>query len=571
MSIEMKLYNEWLENAAEDADLRAELTECQGNNEQIRDRFYRELEFGTGGIRGVIGAGTNRMNIYTVRKATAGLCDYLLETNPDSSVAIGYDSRIKSELFAREAARVLAAKGIRVHLYPELMPTPCLSFAVRYLKCDAGIMVTASHNPAKYNGYKCYGSDGCQMTDLSAGMVLDKIGRLDMFSVKAADFDTALSSGMIRYIGDDVVSAYKKEVKSQSIYPDAISNSGLKLVFTPLNGTGNKPVREVLAEMGAKNVTVVKEQEHPDGNFPTCPFPNPEIKEALRLGLEQSAAIGADLLLATDPDCDRVGIAVKDGDEYSLLSGNEVGALLIDYICSQRVKNGTMPKDPIAVKTIVSTNLAAAIAEKYGVRMINVLTGFKYIGEQIKLLEEQGREDRYIFGFEESYGYLKGTYARDKDAVVSAMMITEMACFYHAQGKSLIDVMDSLYDQYGYFLHTQSSFQCEGESGMQKMKEIMLGLQNNPPSAIGGYRVLKMADYKESRLTDIASGQVTVIDLPKSDVIVYSLEGESEVVIRPSGTEPKIKAYYTAISDTKTGAEEVFEKIRDDFTKVLGL
>ncbi|MEG2597163.1 MAG: phospho-sugar mutase, partial [Oscillospiraceae bacterium] len=444
-------YAEWLSKDLEDNDLIKELQQIKGNAEEINDRFYRELEFGTGGLRGVIGAGTNRMNIYTIRKATQGLANYVTANWKDGSVAVSYDSRNKSDIFAREAARVLAANGVKVHIYSELMPTPCLSFAVRELKCSMGIMVTASHNPAKYNGYKAYGADGCQITNETADAVLCNIKSVNEFDdVHVMDFQQAVERGMISYISEDVVEAFYNNVLRQSINRDVVQSCGFKLVYTPLNGTGNKPVREILKRIGLSNVTVVKEQENPDGNFTTCPFPNPEIVEALDLGLKLCKETDADLLLATDPDCDRVGIAVKYQEKYKLLTGNEVGALLLQYIASQRKEKGTLPKRPIAVKTIVTTDLINCIAAEYGIEVVDVLTGFKYIGEKIGKLEKSGEESRYVFGFEESYGYLCGTYVRDKDAVVSSMLICEMAAFYANQGKNLVEVLQELYKKYGY-------------------------------------------------------------------------------------------------------------------------
>ena len=428
---EMELYQSWRKNAVDDPDLQSELSAIENDAEAIQDRFYRDLAFGTGGLRGVIGAGTNRMNIYTVRKATQGLANYVKEAFSEPSVAISYDSRIKSTDFAKAAAEVLAANGVKVHIYTELKPTPMLSFAVRALHCSAGIMVTASHNPAKYNGYKAYGSDGCQMTIDAADAVLAKINALDIFNdVKHMPFDEALAAGMISYIGDDVIEDYFRNVLAQGINTDLCAKSGLKIVYTPLNGTGNKPVRTILNRIGIQEVTVVKEQENPDGNFTTCPYPNPEIREALQLGLQYCDQVKPDLLLATDPDADRVGIAVPDGKGgYALFSGNEVGAMLLEYICEQRIQKGTMPKHPVAVKTIVTTDIVEAICKAYGVELIEVLTGFKFIGEQIGFLEAKGEEDRYIFGFEESYGYLAGSYVRDKDAVVASMLICEMAAY----------------------------------------------------------------------------------------------------------------------------------------------
>ena len=563
-------YNEWLSKAVEDPDLSAELKAVAGNDEEINDRFYRELEFGTGGLRGVIGAGTNRMNIYTVRKATQGIADYSNATTENGSVAISYDSRIKSDVFAKEAARVLAANGIRVHLYPELMPTPCLSFAVRQLHCSMGVMVTASHNPAKYNGYKAYGPDGCQITNETADAVLANIKAVNEFDdVKVADFEEALAKGVISYIGQDVYEAYYQCVLEQSLNAELAAESGFKIVYTPLNGTGNKPVREILKRIGIKDVTVVPEQENPDGNFPTCPFPNPEIKQALELGIKLCEETGSDLLLATDPDCDRVGIAVKYNGDYKLLTGNEVGVLLLNYIASQRIAKGTMPKNPVAVKTIVTNEMTARVAEQYGVELVNVLTGFKYIGEQIAMLEAKGEANRYIFGFEESYGYLAGTYVRDKDAVVASMLICEMAAFYSKEGKSLVDVLNGLYEKYGYHLCTQASFAFEGEQGMANMAAIMKELSEHPAAEIGGVKVTLFNDYQAQVSTNCVTGEKTPIQLPKSAVLMYGLENGYKAVIRPSGTEPKIKIYYFIIEKTEEEARAAEKVLNENFTKLL--
>ena len=567
---EMELYNLWCDNAKEDPDLQTELAGIKDDNDAINDRFYRDLEFGTGGLRGVIGAGTNRMNIYTVRRATQGFADYLNQEYKNPSVAISFDSRIKSDVFSKAAAEVLAANGIKVHIYTELMPTPCLSFAVRALKCQGGIMVTASHNPAKYNGYKVYGEDGCQITLRGAEIILEKINSLDMFNdVKTSSFDEELAKGNIKYIGEEVIEDFYKNVLAEGINTDLCASSGLKVVYTPLNGTGNKPVREILKRLGISDVTVVKEQENPDGNFTTCPYPNPEIREALEIGLKYCNEVKPDLLLATDPDCDRVGIAVPDGDGYALFSGNEVGALLLEYICQQRIKKGTMPKNPIAVKTIVTTDIVNFIAKEYGVEVINVLTGFKFIGEQIGLLEAKGEENRYIFGFEESYGYLSGSYVRDKDAVNASMLICEMAAYYRTQGITLLQARENMYKKYGMFLQTLHSFTFEGESGMNKMSEIMTKLRNNPPAVIGGLKVVKFEDYQTSIAKDIATGAETAITLPKSNVLAFYLEGGSKAIVRPSGTEPKIKTYFTAKQPTKAEAEALEAKLCSDFTKVF--
>ncbi|MFT3950630.1 MAG: phospho-sugar mutase [Oscillospiraceae bacterium] len=569
---EQELYTLWRENAVEDADLVTELAAVAGDEEAIKDRFYRDLEFGTGGLRGVIGAGANRMNIYTIRRATQGLAAYVSEAFENGSVAIAYDSRIKSDVFAREAARVLAANGIKVHLYTELMPTPMLSFAVRALGCSAGIVVTASHNPAKYNGYKVYGADGCQMTIDAADRVLAKINTTPMFGgAKLTGFDEGLASGMISYIPQEVIDAYLDNVAAQGIHTDLVPASGLKVVYTPLNGTGNKPVRAILKRIGISEVTVVPEQENPDGNFPTCPFPNPEITEALNLGLQLSVKVKPDLLLATDPDCDRVGIAVPAPDgSYVLFSGNEVGALLLEYVCAQRTALGTMPDHPVAVKTIVSTDITRAICAKYNVELREVLTGFKFIGEQIGFLEQNGEAERYVFGFEESYGYLAGSYVRDKDAVVASMLICEMAAFYRTKGISLLEARAQLYAAYGNYVHTQKSFTCEGASGMARMKELMQMLRTQPPAEIGGLKVTGFADYVAQTDTDYETGAVTALTLPKSDVLAFRLAGGASVIIRPSGTEPKIKAYYTTIAADRAQAVKREEEIADSFKAILG-
>lgn len=566
----MDLYQDWRKLAVDDPDLGAELASVEGNEAEIRDRFYRDLEFGTGGLRGVLGAGTNRMNVYTVRRATQGLANYVKHSFDAPSVAISYDSRNKSTAFAQAAAGVLAANGIKVHIYKELMPTPCLSWAVRALRCSAGIMVTASHNPAKYNGYKAYGADGCQITLEVAEAVIHEINSLDMFKdVRYTDFEQGVRDGLISYIEQPVIEEYFRNVLAQGINTDLCADSGLKIVYTPLNGTGNKPVREILSRIGIKDVTVVREQELPDGNFPTCPYPNPEIREALELGLKYCDEVKPDLLLATDPDCDRVGIAVPDGDDYALFSGNEVGALLTEYICSQRVANGTMPKDPVVIKTIVTTDLIAAIAKEYGLEMIEVLTGFKFIGEQIGMLEAKGEENRYVFGFEESYGYLAGTYVRDKDAVVASMLICEMAAYYRTQGISLLQARENLYKKYGVFRHSLQSFAFEGESGMNKMNELMQSLRTEQPREIGGLAVVSVSDYLTSETTNKLTGAKTAITLPKSNVLVFDLAEGAKVVIRPSGTEPKIKCYYTTIGESMDAALVTEQKLQEDFDRIF--
>lgn len=568
---EMELYQSWRKNAIDDPDLQSELSAIENDAEAIQDRFYRDLAFGTGGLRGVIGAGTNRMNIYTVRKATQGLANYVKEAFSEPSVAISYDSRIKSTDFAKAAAEVLAANGVKVHIYTELKPTPMLSFAVRALHCSAGIMVTASHNPAKYNGYKAYGSDGCQMTIDAADAVLAKINALDIFNdVKHMPFDEALAAGMISYIGDDVIEDYFRNVLAQGINTDLCAKSGLKIVYTPLNGTGNKPVRTILNRIGIQEVTVVKEQENPDGNFTTCPYPNPEIREALQLGLQYCDQVKPDLLLATDPDADRVGIAVPDGKGgYALFSGNEVGAMLLEYICEQRVQKGTMPKHPVAVKTIVTTDIVEAICKAYDVELIEVLTGFKFIGEQIGFLEEKGEEDRYIFGFEESYGYLAGSYVRDKDAVVASMLICEMAAYYRTKGISMMQARENLYQKYGVYVHAQHSFTFEGESGMIRMQNIMENLRTNRPEQIDNLKVIQFADYEKQVSIDLTTGTETAITLPKSNVLSFTLEQGAKVIIRPSGTEPKIKAYYTTTAATEAEAAAKKDELDTAFSAIM--
>lgn len=562
-------YQRWLQFPLEDSALRKELEEITGKDEEIFDRFYQELAFGTAGLRGVLGAGTNRMNIYTVRKATQGMADYLSEKYSKASIAIAYDSRNNSQLFAQETARVMAANGITAYLYRELMPTPALSFAVRDLGCQAGVMVTASHNPAKYNGYKAYGADGCQMTDQAANAVLEKIRHIDIFEdVKVADFEEALTQGTIRYIEEGLIQRYLDAVYAQSIRKDICKGSGMKVVYTPLNGAGNRCVRAILERIGVEEVVPVKEQEMPDGNFPTCPYPNPEIREALQKGLDLCERVHPDLLLATDPDCDRVGIAVPHDGSYLLLSGNEVGVLLTDYIAKSRLELGTMPKDPIVVKTIVTTSMIDLLAKTYGFQVVNILTGFKYIGEQILRLEQKGEEPRYIFGFEESYGYLSGGYVRDKDAVDGSMLICEMAAYYKKQGKTLADVLFGLYERYGMHLNTQASFTCEGASGMERMQEIMEDLRGDVPQTLCGKKVLWMSDYLTSVKKEGALEKR--IDLPKSNVIEFGLEGGHVIVVRPSGTEPKIKVYFMIQGKDRAQAQEMEEKCKAEMTNRMG-
>lgn len=558
-----KEYERWCAQATADADVAAELQTM--DDAKVEDAFYRDLAFGTGGLRGVIGAGTNRMNIYTVAKASQGLADYLQKHFDKPSVSIGYDSRIKSDVFAKAAAGVFAANGVEVYIWPILMPVPTVSFATRYLGTSAGVMVTASHNPSKYNGYKVYGADGCQITTEAAAEILAEIEKLDIFAdVKRITFEEGVEKGLIRYIPEEVYTAFVEEVKKQSVLFGETVNKDVAIVYSPLNGTGLKPVTRALQEMGYGNITVAKEQEQPDGNFPTCPYPNPEIKEAMALGMEYAQRCSADLLLATDPDCDRVGIAVKDKNgEYVLLSGNETGILLLDYICAQRAKHGKMPVDPVMVKTIVTTDMGEQIAAHYGVRTINVLTGFKFIGEQIGLLEKQGKADSYIFGFEESYGYLSGSYVRDKDGVNGATLICEMFSYYATQGISLLDKLNELYQTYGYCLNTLHSYEFDGSAGFAKMQEIMKFFREK----VGpGKRVDAFAGKKIEKVLDYSQG---LDGLPKSDVLKYLLEGHCSVVVRPSGTEPKLKAYISVSAEDKVQVENEEKKIKEQFEQII--
>lgn len=566
-----ELYNLWIQNV-KDGNILSELKNICNDDSEIYERFYKDLEFGTAGLRGIIGAGTNRMNIYTVRRTTQGLADYLNENYKEASVAIAYDSRNKSDLFAKESACVLAANGIKAYITKELQPTPVLSFAVRNLGCKSGIMITASHNPAKYNGYKCYGDDGCQMTEHAANNVYSKIQKVDIFSgVKTLTFEEGIKIGKIVYIEDDLYNRYLENVMAQSINKDVCKESELKVVYTPLNGAGNKLVRKVLSDIGVKNVQVVKEQEYPDGNFPTCTYPNPEFKEALSLALDLAKNVNADLVLATDPDSDRVGIAVKESNSYRLLSGNEVGIILLNYILSNRKSLGTLPNNPVAVKTIVSSKMIDVIAKAYKCELRDVLTGFKYIGEQILNLEKDGEENRFIFGFEESYGYLVGTYVRDKDAVVASMLICEMAEYYRKQGKTLSDVINELYNEYGFYQNTTLSYNFEGSAGMEKMQKIMDSLRNEHLTNIASMKVEKINDYKESTSIDKRTGNIDKIDLPKSNVISYELEGGSGAIVRPSGTEPKIKIYVTSVGKNIEESKAKTKDIISDMERILNL
>ena len=554
-------YKRWAAADLEDAKLTQELRDIEGNEDQIKDRFAVSLKFGTAGLRGVLGAGTNRMNIYVVRQATQGLANWVKTQGGNQLVAVSYDSRINSDVFAKTAACVLAANGIRVRIYDALMPVPALSFATRYYGANAGIMITASHNPAKYNGYKAYGPDGCQMTDDAAAIVYAEIQKTDVLEgAKLVSFEEGLSSGMIQYVGENCKEALYDAIKARSVRPGLCKTAGLKLVYSPLNGSGLVPVTRVLHDIGIDDITIVPQQKDPDGNFPTCPYPNPEIFEALRLGLELAEKNGADLMLATDPDADRVGIAIRCPDgSYELVSGNEVGVLLLDYICQGRIENGTMPKNPVAVKSIVSTPLADAVAASYGVEMRNVLTGFKWIGDQIARLEAAGEVERFIFGFEESYGYLAGSYVRDKDAIIGSMLICEMAAYYRSIGSSIKERLEGIYAKFGRYLNKVDSFEFPGLSGMEKMAGIMDGLRKNPPKEIAGYAVTKVTDYTDTKATG----------LPSANVLIYSLSGGATVVVRPSGTEPKIKTYFTTLGKDLAEAQAQKDQLAEALKPLL--
>ncbi len=561
MKMYQKEYERWLSTDLEDADLRPELAGIEGNDDEIKERFALALKFGTAGLRGVLGAGTNRMNIYVVRQATQGLANWVKTQGGSQTVAISYDSRLKSDVFAKTAAGVLAANDIQVRIYDALMPVPALSFATRYYKCNAGVMVTASHNPAKYNGYKAYGPDGCQLTDDAAAVVYEEIQKTDVLTgAKYMSFAEGVEKGLIHFVGDDCKKALYDAIESRQVRPGLCKTAGLKLVYSPLNGSGLVPVTQVLKDIGVTDITIVPEQEYPNGYFTTCSYPNPEIFEALELGLNLAKEKGADLMLATDPDADRVGIAMKCPDgSYELVSGNEVGVLLLDYICAGRIEKGTMPENPVAVKSIVSTPLADAVAKHYDVELRNVLTGFKWIGDQIAKLEADGEVDRFIFGFEESYGYLAGPYVRDKDAVIGSMLICEMAAYYRSIGSSLKQRMEEIYSEYGRYLNKVDSFEFPGLTGMDKMASIMQGLRDNPPTEIGGVKVVKATDYKKTEETG----------LPAANVLIYSMEDGATVIVRPSGTEPKIKTYFTTLGKDLAEAQAKKDQLAEGLKPIL--
>ena len=550
-------YKRWLSANLIDFDLHAELASIENDDEAIKERFAVALKFGTAGLRGTLGAGTNRMNIWVVRQATQGVADWVKTQGGTQTVAISYDSRLKGWTFAKDAAAVLAANGIHVRLYDELMPVPALSFATRYYHCNAGIMITASHNPAKYNGFKAYGPDGCQMTDDAAAIVYDQIQKTDVLTgAKYITFAEGVEKGLIQFVGDDCKEALYQAIESRQVRPNLCKTAGLKLVYSPLNGTGLVPVTRVLRDMGITDITIVPEQEYPNGYFTTCPYPNPEIYEALEKGLELAKKVGADLMLATDPDADRVGIAMKCPDgSYELVSGNEMGVLLLDYICAGRIEKGTMPKNPVAVKSIVSTPLADLVAKHYGVELRHTLTGFKWIGDQMAQLEAHGEEERFIFGFEESYGYLAGSYVRDKDAIVGSMLICEMAAYYRSIGSSIKQRLEEIYAQYGRFLNKVDSYEFDGLSGMDKMAGIMNTLRTNPPVEFAGRKVVSLTDYNKPEETG----------LPKANVLIFGLEDGATVVVRPSGTEPKIKTYFTTLGKDLAEAQ----KEKDELAAVL--
>ncbi len=559
---ELEKYNEWLKVENLDKEILTQLKKMEGNENEIFESFYKDLEFGTAGLRGILGAGTNRMNIYTVGKASEGFAEYLKENFKNPSIAIAYDSRINSELFAWVSARIMAQNGIKVYIYNELMPTPMLSYAVRYYKCDGGIVITASHNPAKYNGYKVYGPDGCQAGPEMADAILSYINKTDIFSVKMAEKDNE----NINIIPDSVIESFIDTIYNKRVYENKDAVKNLKIIYTPLNGTGRMPVKRIMDKMGITNVQVVKEQEMPDGNFPTCPYPNPEYREALEKGLELANKVESDILIATDPDADRVGVAVNHKGEYRLISGNEMGVLMLDYICRASLINGTMPKNPVTVKTIVTTAMVDAVANKYGVKLESVLTGFKFIGGVIADLENENRVEDYLFGFEESYGYLIGEHVRDKDAIGAVMLICDMTAYYKEHGKTLVDVLEDMFKEFGYYENKTVTFTFEGASGLEKMANIMEKVRKEPLTNVAGAEVVEVSDYKLS-VTKTKDGE-RPITLPKSNVLGYKLSDGCSFLIRPSGTEPKLKIYMFAKADTLEKAKKRVAEMNDALEKI---
>ena len=555
-----ELIEKWEKNATDDKDLIEEYSNIKNDDKKLEDAFFKNLTFGTGGLRGILGFGPNRMNIYNIRKATQGLANYLIKNHTSSNeikVAIGYDSRIKSDFFAKETAMVLTKNGINVKLFKVLLPVPVLSYATRELNCQAGVMITASHNPSKYNGYKVYNENGCQITDNAAKEIYEEINQIDPFDVKTDNFDTYFNKGLITYIDDNLLTSFINRVKKESVLGTQVINRDVKIVYSPLHGTGLIPVTRILKESGFNNVIVVEEQRLPDGNFTTCPFPNPEVREAMELGIKYAKENDADLVLATDPDCDRVGIAVKNENDYVLLSGNQTGVLLLNYVCELRTLNKTMPDNPKIAKTIVTTDMADKIAEHYGCKVKSLLTGFKYIGEYIDELEKNNDDKSYIFGFEESYGYLTGTYVRDKDAVDGALMISEMFAYYKTKGISLLDKLNSLYEQYGYYLNTLDNYAFEGAVGFSKMQNLMAKFRCHF-NDISGIEIEKTNDYLNG-----------IDDLPKSDVLKFFLKGGSTITLRPSGTEPKLKLYCSIKANDENRATKTYKIIYDFFKKEL--
>lgn len=550
-------YQQWLDSEMIDEEIKAELAGITDEKE-IEDRFYKNLEFGTGGLRGKIAAGTNRMNIYTVGKATQGLAQYLVTTFEAPSVAIAYDSRNKSDVFASEAARVLAANGVKVYLYESLRPTPMLSFAVRHLGAQAGIVITASHNPKEYNGYKVYGSDGGQLTDNAANTVLGYINETDIFGgIKTMNLEEAEKQGLLVYIGADVDNAYYEKVAGLVINKDLVKEraSELNIIYTPIHGSGNIPVRTMLNKLGYTNVHVVKEQELPNGNFPTAPYPNPENPQVFEIAIQMAKEIGPDLIFGTDPDCDRIGVIVKeDSGEYKVLTGNQVGVLLTDYMLNARKIGGVLSSKDTIIKTIVTTEMAARVAESYGAQLMNVLTGFKYIGEKIEEFEQTG-SNTFVLGFEESYGYLSGGFVRDKDAVTASVLIAEMALYYKTQGKNLAQALHDLFEKYGFYKEALVSIQMEGKDGQEKIAEMITALRNNPPSEVAGVAINVAEDYKLSTRVNKVAGTTETINLPKSNVLKFILADDSWFVIRPSGTEPKVKIYASVVGTSAEDAE----------------